>query len=89
VIVSALCIAAGVGLIFAYCNGTTGLQLGSPIASSSLQINITTKGWPALTGLALTALGFILLAMAFFAAISGIIWRSGEKLERREQPFED
>ena len=89
VIVSALCLAVGVGLIFGYCNGTTGLQLGSPIAASSLHIDLTTKGWPALTGLALTALGALLQAVAFFAALSGMIWRSEEVLKKRELPFEE
>lgn len=89
VIVSVLCIAGGVGLIFGYGNGTTGLQVASPMAGSALHIDVTTKGWPALTGLALTALGAFLQVLAFYAALSGIIWRSEEKLKRREQPFEE
>ena len=89
VIVSVLCVAMGVGLIFGYCNGTTGLQLGSPIAASSLHVDITTKGWPALTGLALIALGVLLQVVAFFAALSGTVWRSEERLKRREEPFEE
>jgi hypothetical protein len=89
VIVSVVCLAAGVGLIFGYCNGTTGLQVASPMAGTALHIDITTKGWPALTGLALTGLGAFLMIVGFFASLSGLIWRREEKLKRREQPFEE
>jgi uncharacterized membrane protein len=88
VIVSVICLVAGVGLIFGYCIGTTGLQLGTPISSSSLRMNIVTTGWPALTGLALMALGAILQIVAVVVAVSGLIWRSEETLKRREEPFE-
>ena len=89
VIVSVICLAAGVGLIFGYCNGTTGIQLGYPLAATSLHADITTKGWPALTGLTLTGLGVLFLFLAFFAAISGAIWQRGETLRRRDEPFRD
>jgi hypothetical protein len=89
VVVSVLCLGVGVGLIFGYCNGTTGLQLGAPIEASSLHIDITTKGWPALAGFVLTALGAFLEVLAFFAALSGTVWRSEERLKRREEPFEE
>ncbi len=89
VIVSVICLAAGVGLIFRYCIGTTSLQFGTPISSSSLRMNIVTAGWPALTGLALIALGAVLQIVAFFVAVSGLIWRSDDTLKRREEPFEE
>ncbi len=89
VIVSVICLAAGVGLIFAYCNGTTGLQLGSPIAASTLRINIVTAGWPALAGLALTLLGVVLQVVTFFVAVSRLMWRKDEAVKRRDEPFEE
>jgi hypothetical protein len=89
VIASVLCLAAGVGLIFGYCNGTTGLQVGSPMAGSSLHVDLTTKGWPALLGLALTGAGTLLQVIAFFTAILGIVWRREVPVKRREGPFEE
>ena len=89
VMVSVLCLAAGAGLIFGYCNGTTGLQFGYPLSVSSLRVDMTTKGWPALTGVTLAAVGAFLLFLAFFAAISGMIWRRDETLRRRDAPFRD
>jgi hypothetical protein len=90
VIVSVICLVAGVGLIFGHCIGTTGLQFGTPISTSSLRMNIVTAGMPALAGLALIALGAVLQVVAFFVALSGLIWRSDEKVTaRREAPFEE
>ena len=90
VIVSVLCLAAGVALIFGYCNGTTGLQFGFPVATSDLHMNLVTKGWPALFGVALTAAGLFLQIVAFFAALSGAIWsRSKTTPRRREEPFDE
>jgi hypothetical protein len=89
VIVSVICLVAGLGLIFGYCIGTSGLQLGTPISASSLRMNIVTTGWPVLTGLPLIALGAVLQIVAVVVAVSGMIWRGDETLKRREEPFEE
>src|SRR6266581_8628141 len=60
-IVSVLLLAAGLGLTFAYCNGTVGLNAGYPLSGASLKLSITTYGPAALGGPALTALGLLLL----------------------------
>jgi hypothetical protein len=89
VIVSVLCLAAGLWLIFGYCNGTTGLQLGSPIAASSLRLNLVTNGWPAILGLTLTAIGAVMQVVTLLAALLGLVWWRDVPLKRREEPFEE
>jgi uncharacterized membrane protein len=86
-IVSVLCLAVGVGLIFGFCNGTTGFNFGYPMSGTSLHIDITTKGIPALSGLALSLLGAFLLVVSFFIALSGMFGRGEPALTRREEPF--
>ena len=72
-IVSFIFLAAGVGLICWYCNGTAGLSAGFPLTGSSIKIDITTTGVPALIGVPLTILGLVLLIFAVIAAIVGEI----------------
>ena len=86
-ILSVMCLAVGVGLIFGFCNGTTGFNFGYPMSGTSLHIDITTTGVPALAGLALSMLGAFLLVATFFIAIIGMIRRSEPALTRREEPF--
>ncbi len=54
---SVLFLAVGLGLIFGFCNGTTGFSFGYPFSATSLHIDITTTGVPALAGMALTGFG--------------------------------
>jgi hypothetical protein len=86
-IAAVVCLAAGVGLIFGFCNGTTGLSLGSPISASSLHFDITTTGVPALAGIALTGIGAFLLAVATVIALVGSFRRGDAPLTRRSEPF--
>lgn len=68
-IASVLCLSAGLGVIFGYCNGTIGANAGWPLAACSLQISVTTTGPGALGGLVLTVLGVLLLICATLVAI--------------------
>ena len=68
-IVSVLLLAAGLGLIIAYCHGNTNLSAAYPLSGSTLHLDLTTEGPAVLGGVLLTALGLLLLAWAFLVAI--------------------
>lgn len=85
---SVLFLAGGLGVIFGFCNGATGLSLGYPLSAVSLHIDITTTGVPALAGLALTGIGLLLLVLSLIGAIAGR-FRSHEPPGRRREPFEE
>ncbi len=70
-IASVLFLAAGLGLIFGFCHGTEGLSAAFPVAASTLQLSFVTTGPAALGGIALTAIGLLLLIWALLAAIAG------------------
>jgi TRAP-type C4-dicarboxylate transport system permease small subunit len=69
VIAAVLFLAAGLGLLFAFTNGTTGLSVGYPFSATRLHVDITTTGIPALIGVPLVAAGALLLFFALIAAI--------------------
>jgi uncharacterized membrane protein len=88
-IVSVLCLVAGVELIFAFSSGGTSFSLAHPITSSALHVDITTEGLPAFAGVTLSALGALLLAMAWLIAV---FKRTRPKVavetpKRRDAPF--
>ena len=85
-IVSVVCLAVGVGLIFYFCHGTTGFSFAYPLAASSLHLDVTTNGTPAVIGVGLTGFGGLLLAIAWFGALFGSLRRS-DTPKRREEPF--
>jgi hypothetical protein len=66
---SVVFLGAGLGLILAYCHGTTGFNAAYPFAGSSLHLDLTTTGPAVLGGLACTAIGCLLLVWAFLAAL--------------------
>lgn len=72
-IVSILCLAAGLALIFSYCTGVTSLNAAYPLDSSAVHIEFAATGPAALGGLALSLLGLVLLAWAVLAAVVGQI----------------
>jgi hypothetical protein len=89
-----LFLAVGLGLIFGYCTGTTGMNIGFPVSGSSLQIAFTTYGPAVPGGLALVAIGLLLLIVALLAAIVGEIagigeigpvWRTSRRTEREQR----
>jgi hypothetical protein len=89
-----LFLAIGVGLICAYCNGTTGLSFGYPLAETSLHIDITTVGVPVLVGLPLIGVGLVLLLATLILAIVAQFHpaKPGRPVElsaKRREPFEE
>jgi hypothetical protein len=68
-IASVLFLAAGLSLIFGYCNGASSFNAAFPVAASVFHLDITTAGPAALGGITLTALGVLLLVWALLAAI--------------------
>lgn len=89
-IVSVLCLAIGLGVIFGYCNGTTGLAFAYPLTGCSIHIDITTTGAGVMGGVGFTLLGAVLLLIAFLIALFGLFRRkeATTPLPRREEPFE-
>jgi uncharacterized membrane protein YphA (DoxX/SURF4 family) len=86
-----VCLAAGVGVIFGYCNGTTGLQFGYPLSASSIHIDITTTGAGVPIAVVLVAIGAFLLIVATIIALVGMFRRKSEYApsKRREAAFEE
>ena len=66
-------LATRLSLIFGYCNGTTSFNGGYPLAASAIHLDITTTGPAALGGMALVALGLLLLVWALLGALIGQI----------------
>ncbi|MGA7110299.1 MAG: hypothetical protein WBV28_20920 [Terracidiphilus sp.] len=90
-LLSVVLLAVGVGVIFGYCHGSTGFSFAYPFSGTSLHIDITTTGVPALIGVPLTLLGAFLGILAWFLAL---IQRRKEEVvddlppRRREEPFQ-
>ncbi len=68
-ICSVLCLAAGIGIIVGYCHGNSSFAAAYPFSGSVLHVDFITTGPGVLGGLALIALGVLLLIWSFFAAI--------------------
>lgn len=93
-IAAVLFLGAGVWVLFAYCNGTVGVNFGDSVPANKITFNITTAGVPMLVGLPLTGLGLLLMLIAFIGAI--VIQFRGprevvgeDESPRREAPFEE
>jgi uncharacterized membrane protein len=86
-----VCLAAGIGIIFGYCHGTTGLQFGYPLSVSSIHIDITTTGAGVPIAVGLISIGSLLLIVATIVAVVGIFRRRSdmEPARRRETAFEE
>lgn len=68
-ILAVIFLSAGLGVIIGYCNGTTGFSASYPFTNSILHLEMTTVGPGVVGGLAATAIGLLLMVLAFFAAI--------------------
>jgi predicted membrane channel-forming protein YqfA (hemolysin III family) len=90
-LVSLVLFAVGVSMIFAFCNGTTGLTLGDSLTAASIHIDITSTGLPVLVGVPLTLLGALLLIVAWFLALFGGFRRHVVEAppRRRDEPFRE
>ncbi|HWH57243.1 MAG TPA: hypothetical protein VN682_06415 [Terriglobales bacterium] len=78
-IASIVFLATGLGLIFGYCHGTIGLSGAYPVAGAALEVSIKTTGLPAITGVAATLIGVVLLIVALVQAVVGLMHFPGEK----------
>ncbi len=94
-----LFLVAGLGLIIGYSQGTSSINMGYPIAASTVQIALTTTGPAVVGGVCLTAVGLLLMFWALICAIldgfgmSGPAWYSsmasdGEERQARRKWFE-
>ncbi len=80
VIFAVLFLAAGLGLIFGFTQGSSGLNVGYPFSETRLHLDITAMGFPVLIGVPLIAAGSVLLLFASVAAIASQF--------RREESFQ-
>jgi hypothetical protein len=89
-VAAVVCLAVGLGVLFAYCHGSTGVQFAYPVAGASVHIDMTTTGLPAIAGLALTVIGAFLLIVATMIALIGMGRGGGRNtpVKRRESAFE-
>ena len=91
VIAAVLLLAAGLGLLIAFTNGTTGLSVGYPFSETRLHLDITTTGIPVLVGLPLVAAGAVLLVFSLLTAIAAQFHRAEPiitlDLPKRREPF--
>jgi len=78
-IASIVFLATGLGLIFGCCHGTIGLSGAYPVAGAALEVSIKTTGLPAITGVAATLIGVVLLIVALVQAVVGLMHFPGEK----------
>ena len=90
-VVAVVCLVAGIGVIFGYCHGTTGLSFGYPLSACSIHIDITTTGAGVPGAVGLTLTGAFLLIVATIIALVGMFRRKDEATptKRRETTFEE
>lgn len=90
-VTAVVCLAVGIGVLFAFCHGNTGVQFAYPLSAASVHVDITTNGIPAILGLILTVLGAFLLIVATIIALATMRRGNGENgaVKRRENAFEE
>ena len=81
-------LATGAGLIVAYCHGATSMNVAYPFAGSVIHLDLTTYGPAVLGGVALVALGVLLLAWSVLAAFVHQISLLVSRDDRREDQME-
>jgi len=94
VIAAVLFLAGGLALLFGFTRGSTGLSVGYPFSATSLHVDMTTTGIPALIGVPLLGAGALLLFVALIAAIVSQFRRPERILDtdtdlsaKRREPF--
>jgi hypothetical protein len=91
-ITAVVCLAAGLFVIFYFCNGSTGLSFAYPLSGSSIHIDITTTGIGVPGAVGLTLLGAFLLIVATIIALIGMFQRKPDvepTTKHRESAFEE
>ena len=90
-VTAVVCLAVGLGVLFAFCHGTTGVQFAYPLSGASVHIDVTTMGLPATAGSVLTVIGAFLLIVATGIALVGMgrDKASNTPTKRRESAFEE
>jgi hypothetical protein len=81
-ILAVLFLASGLIMIFAYGVGTAGFNAAYPFSGANLNLSITTYGPAAIGGLALTALGMLLLLWATLCAVIALASGAGSEQSR-------
>jgi signal transduction histidine kinase len=72
-IFAVLFLASGLTIIFVYGVGTAGFNAAYPFSAANLNLSIATSGPAAVGGLALTALGLLMLLWALACAFVGLL----------------
>jgi signal transduction histidine kinase len=70
-ILAVLFLASGLTIIFAYGIGSAGFNAAYPFSAANLNLSIATTGPAAMGGLALTALGLVVLLWGLICALVG------------------
>ena len=84
-ILAVVFLTAGLTVIFAYGTGTTAFNAAYPLSGANLQLSIATAGPAAVGGLALTALGLLILVWALVCAFIGLFQPSVVYRERADR----
>lgn len=90
-VTAVICLAVGIGVFFGYCNGTTGVEFSSQVSATTIHLDITTKGFPAIVGTVLTLLGAFLVIVATLIALFTMRRSNSGKgpIRHRESAFEE
>lgn len=91
-VVAVACLAAGLFVIFYFCNGTTGFQFGYPLSACSIHIDITTKGAGVPVAVGLVSIGAFLLIVTTVIALVGMFRRKNDvapTTRHRDSAFEE
>jgi signal transduction histidine kinase len=92
-ILAVLFLACGLTMIVAYGVGSAAFNAAYPFSAANLEFSIATKGPAAIGGLALTAVGALILVWALICAIIGALSGYGsvrreDRVERRADRFQ-
>lgn len=77
-IAALLLLVGGLWLTFEWGHGSAGLNVAFPAEGTKLAINVTTTGWPVMTGVPLVIVGVLLMAAAFVTAVIAQFHRPDE-----------
>jgi hypothetical protein len=81
-ILAVVFVAAGLTVIFSYGIGSAGFNAAYPLSGANLQLSIATAGPAAVGGMALVALGLLVLLWALICAFAGL-FRPNVRFEDR------